>query len=96
MVAKVASDATARPRRQIAGALALAAAGGHRWVQFVSAGEASTPVSGETPTNQPATAFHVVGHDDAEAVWVLGTLAFIKSDSTTTDNRFRMVDFLQG
>jgi mannose-6-phosphate isomerase-like protein (cupin superfamily) len=43
-----------------------------------------------------ATEFHVVEHDDAEALWELGTLAFIKGDSDRTLNRFCMVEFHQG
>ena len=83
-------------RRQVAGALALAVAVGQRWDPIGMANEASTPVSGEASMSEATTTFHVVEHDDAEAVWALGTLAFIKSDSTTTDNRFCMVEFLQG
>lgn len=43
-----------------------------------------------------ATQFHVVEHDDAEALWELGTLALIKGDSDRTANRLCMVEFLQG
>jgi mannose-6-phosphate isomerase-like protein (cupin superfamily) len=83
-------------RRQVAGALALAIAGGHRWGQIVSAGEASTPVPEEAPMSEPTTAFHVVEHEDAEALWELGILAFVKGDSDRTANTFCMVEFLQG
>lgn len=42
------------------------------------------------------TDFHVVEHDAAEALWELGTLAYIKADSDRTANRFCMVEFLSG
>ena len=83
-------------RRQVAGALALAVAGGHRWAPIVSAEEVSTPDSREQPMTDTATAFHVVEHDDSEAIWGFGILGFIKGDSDRTANSFCMVEFLQG
>ncbi len=46
--------------------------------------------------NESTTAFHVVEHEDAEALWELGILAVVKGDSDRTANTFCMVEFVQG
>jgi mannose-6-phosphate isomerase-like protein (cupin superfamily) len=83
-------------RRQVARALALAVAGGQQWVPILSAEEASTPATREVPMTDTTTSFHVVEHDDAEALWELGLLAFIKGDSDRTANTFCLVEFVEG
>jgi mannose-6-phosphate isomerase-like protein (cupin superfamily) len=83
-------------RRQLTGALAVTAIGGYRWAQTASAGGVATPVVEEQPMTETITPFHVVEHDAAETVWMLGTLAHILGDSDQTANAFCMVEFLQG
>jgi mannose-6-phosphate isomerase-like protein (cupin superfamily) len=53
-----------------------------------------TTYPGEPAMPQIPETFHVVSHEEATAIWFLGTLALIEGDGGATDGTFGVVEFL--